>query len=264
MKRIYSLCMFMCFAFSMQSQEIPNGNFETWGLYNTWNYSPESWANSNWQLMAKVTIDSMSYEGEKAMKVETGAFNEYGFARLGMSINSVPEKLEFYAKAGFEGFPGMSVNTSFFHQGEWVTGAYWGPNEAISEWTLVELFMPVGEVDFVVDSVEIAVECISGDFVYGEGWLSIDAMSFSTVQSQSEFENLYSLNLFPNPSQDRINIETGGFIPHSMEILDMSGRLIKQSRFEKMVQVKDLESGFYFLRILNDEGAICTKRFEKY
>jgi hypothetical protein len=65
--------------------------------------------------------------------------------------------------------------------------------------------------------------------------------------SVSIAENKYKFNVFPNPTNDYINIETTEQI-ESLTIYDLTGRVIK-SENTKIVDLSMLKAGIYFLNI---------------
>ena len=82
----------------------------------------------------------------------------------------------------------------------------------------------------------------------------------------AETEQASSLDLYPNPVQDKLYIETGAEI-EEVVVYDVYGRIqnLRNSETQKLrnsFDVTDLNSGVYFVQIKTEEGNI-TKRFVK-
>lgn len=81
--------------------------------------------------------------------------------------------------------------------------------------------------------------------------------------------NADSWNVYPNPSTDKINIESldANAEMKSLEVYDITGKLIKSINYETISQcqsidIADLQSGVYVLSIQTDKNRI-TKKFIK-
>ena len=92
--------------------------------------------------------------------------------------------------------------------------------------------------------------------------LSSYAQSNDGVVKKDLTENIEGLNIFPNPVINQLHISMKGNI-RSVEILDMSGRLVLNSNKNlKTLDVSNLSSGIYFLNVVGD-GQVMTKKFMK-
>ena len=81
-----------------------------------------------------------------------------------------------------------------------------------------------------------------------------------------ETEPTSSLNLYPNPVQDKLYIEAETEI-EEIVVYDVYGRVqnLRNSETQKLrnsIDVSNLNSGIYFIQIKTEEGNI-TKRFVK-
>ena len=68
--------------------------------------------------------------------------------------------------------------------------------------------------------------------------------------------------LYPNPTSDIINIKTDKEIK-SIQILDLSGRLIKTLKGSKQISVKNLTKNTYLIVIETEDGSKVTQKFIK-
>ncbi len=58
-----------------------------------------------------------------------------------------------------------------------------------------------------------------------------------------------SINIFPNPVQDIVNIDVRGQLNYEVSVFSMQGNLIKRSLNQSIISVQDLTSGIYFMEI---------------
>ncbi len=75
-----------------------------------------------------------------------------------------------------------------------------------------------------------------------------------------------NVNLFPNPSNDKIKITSDGIQNSFYKIYNYEGREILSGYFtsnEEVISVKELTSGIYSVVILNENGAIYSSKFVK-
>ncbi|MGB1031619.1 MAG: T9SS type A sorting domain-containing protein [Flavobacteriales bacterium] len=83
-----------------------------------------------------------------------------------------------------------------------------------------------------------------------------------TVDITEELASDMSLNFFPNPSNDEINITNPFQGRSSLEVIAMNGQLIKTVVLENEstnVDVSDLASGLYLLRLTNGKAVLRNK-----
>jgi len=79
------------------------------------------------------------------------------------------------------------------------------------------------------------------------------ALSVKDIQSST------AVDLYPNPTQNEINIETSLTNNSSISILDVTGKLVKQTKFTMnkiRISVKDFDNGIYFYNIYDADGNI--------
>ena len=97
---------------------------------------------------------------------------------------------------------------------------------------------------------------------FGRSMFSYELPTEQVSSTVDGLEN--SIKIFPNPTSDFITIDQAdiGDIIEVM-ILDISGRMIKNvSAHLKTIDVSNLESGHYLLRLITEEG-IVSKKFSK-
>jgi hypothetical protein len=80
-----------------------------------------------------------------------------------------------------------------------------------------------------------------------------------TVQSSGN-----SINIFPDPATNEINISVEGIVVKEIMITDMQGREMQQSvpaSTSKLItlSITDLPTGIYLMRLQTDDGIITRK-----
>jgi len=94
-----------------------------------------------------------------------------------------------------------------------------------------ELGVPINHVSYFKDTLYISTD--------------IGVYKLSTLEDNNC--NQLSSNLFyPNPSSDFINIEEAN---QTVTIISLTGRIMKQVTGESRIDISDLYSGVYFVRI---------------
>ncbi len=252
-----------------KAQTIPNGNFETWDLYNSWTLEPEFWVTSNNQLMTPVMQDSSAFEGNLAMRVNVlsgfeGAIVET--ASVLMSISEIPSLLNFMVKANVPmGDPAdnVAVTVSFTYEDAIVLTQTWTSLSPIADW--LPVFMQFEGNNIEVQEVIITVSAgYNGPLGGGswDTWISVDAMSFETMEQVSN-NNSTQLEIFPNPTSDFLNITAPVGIDSASQII-ISNALgsivliasisysVLSNANQLCVDISGLSCGLYFIRMDNN------------
>ncbi|WP_456442060.1 T9SS type A sorting domain-containing protein [Psychroserpens sp.] len=97
--------------------------------------------------------------------------------------------------------------------------------------------------------------------------LTFDSLSMKiegtlTALSVDEFA-LDTVSIFPNPAKDMITLDLPGSVgDFKTEIYSVLGQLVAKSNNTKQLDVSNLNSGIYLIRIFTENGSV-TKRFTK-
>lgn len=82
------------------------------------------------------------------------------------------------------------------------------------------------------------------------------------VVEEVNIQQTNRLGLYPNPSQNEINIsELTADSCNEVMIYDMAGRLMKSFSNEVRFNVTDLPNGLYMMRVITEEGKSYTEKF---
>ncbi len=114
---------------------------------------------------------------------------------------------------------------------------------SITDWTQIEVVPSKKELDFNFKHVSYFQDTL---------YLSTDLGLFkigATITSVENDEGLNnSISVFPNPSADYITLEN--IAPNStIQILSLSGSIVKEVRAENRINVRDLSSGVYVIKV---------------
>jgi hypothetical protein len=83
------------------------------------------------------------------------------------------------------------------------------------------------------------------------------------VESISHLELQTTINIFPNPAQDRLNIYKIGPEQHKMVIYDVQGKLVYEQKLTDMLttlDIQDLKSGIYLVRVMDGNDKEVTNQ----
>ncbi len=188
-------------------------------------------------------------------------------------IRDVRNSTSVYFGGGFDNVVEASTNTS-------VTFSFSEPVDVLSIMTDNDgtlrnhTFTPMGGNNSIVNTSRI----ISGKV--NLNWSNITSFTVSTDNSYFAFDDLrvkrnstlsidqfrkIEINIYPNPSSNLINIESDQKIK-KIEVLSLNGQSIKLSKSElqiKKIDISEITSGFYFLKLTNELGQTSIKKIIK-
>lgn len=265
------LCLSLLFisGMALAQTEVPNGDFEEWGLFNTWTLSPAEWLTPNGQLMAPVEIDSNAYEGNFAMRVtpflgfETAAAN----ASTSFAVNTLPEEFSFQVKSFIEEGAEDSVRVSvrYYESDAAQAPLYsisWIATSSIDDWTQVSLQLDTEVLG--VSMITIDVQCGYNGALGGglwNTWISVDDMKVGEstgVHGDDSCLNPFDLKLIGG----QITTQGCGVAGQdmTMEIYDLSGKLLTKNRGSS-IEIDAFSEGLYLVRAYSDGVPVVTEKF---
>lgn len=101
------------------------------------------------------------------------------------------------------------------------------------------------------------------DMLVGAYYGVVNYYENGTPQSVAETSERFSMNLFPNPTENELNIASSEKI-ELIEILDLTGRLITSvQNSNNKIDVSTLPNGSYIIRLTNSEGKLSSEKFQK-
>jgi hypothetical protein len=89
----------------------------------------------------------------------------------------------------------------------------------------------------------------------------INLFNNNSLSSQNFNQNNLEVSLYPNPATNVLNIEMTTELK-SIEVYNITGQKV-MSATQKQINVSDLASGMYMIRIQDSENAVSTKKFLK-
>lgn len=72
-----------------------------------------------------------------------------------------------------------------------------------------------------------------------------------------------TVSIYPNPAQDNLNIQTGDFKPEVINVIDVNGRVLVQTKFANQINIQNLPAGLYSIELKNSRSVSRT-RFSKF
>jgi hypothetical protein len=249
--------------------EIPNGNFEEWGMPNTWNYTPIDWVTMNMQLIESTVMDSLPYEGELAMKVKSipgfeGAVQ--GVSYTTVELSAIPPSLNFYVKCFVDGEDTVWVDVSFWNTLIPEAPIYsetWISTESIDDWTGINLELE--QIEPVIDYAIVSVKSGYNGFLGGgswDTWISVDAMGFDVASNIENTIHSDIATVFPNPGKNEITINTSLSVDR-IEMRSSDGKLCMESRYDYELDTSELRNGLYHISVYFSNGTYQTLHWIK-
>ena len=111
--------------------------------------------------------------------------------------------------------------------------------------------------DLGENTVTLTVTDASGNSTTAEATVTVEDSTLST----NEFENA-NVSLYPNPATSQITIEATGIKITEVSIYDLTGKIVKTSE-NSQINVSNLPSGVYLVRLTDDTGRMMTRKFIK-
>ncbi len=109
-------------------------------------------------------------------------------------------------------------------------------------------------------TVRIGIQCVSADnYMFMVDDFLVTATTLGTKEVS---ETASSLSVYPNPTSDILNIKTDSKIK-SVTVFDMSGRKVKASFENNVLNVKDLQTGTYVINVETAEGKFSERFIKK-
>ena len=77
----------------------------------------------------------------------------------------------------------------------------------------------------------------------------------------NSFDLVTNFNIFPNPANNQVTIETNELTNVSLEIYDINGRKLQQQSLQNTntINIENLQAGVYFFKINSDQGSTMQR-----
>ena len=132
---------------------------------------------------------------------------------------------------------------------------------------------PSNPPQIVLAGEETTNEMMIGGFtfmIYNQGdediLIATDTMASDTLQTVNinNFETKNNFSLFPNPTQDVLNIYFKSFYKGKIQVYDVSGKLLIEkiiASTSETIDVTTLSKGIYYFKTISEEGIFNSKKF---
>ncbi|MEW5676042.1 choice-of-anchor J domain-containing protein [Flavobacterium enshiense] len=95
----------------------------------------------------------------------------------------------------------------------------------------------------------------------GDNW-SIDDINISGTLSNETFGNQNIIKVYPNPVKDKLQITAQEEI-ENLQLISITGTVIKQVQNTTVLDMNELASGVYFLKITTKDNTVSTRKIVK-
>ncbi len=107
------------------------------------------------------------------------------------------------------------------------------------------------------DANDVLYNGYTGDASGQHQWLLMNATIWlahnSFVLSNSQVDQQIAFKIYPNPSNGSVHIESNNDLPNELEIFDLIGRNVYQTKFFQHIEIPNLNVGNWVFRIKNDK-----------
>ena len=110
---------------------------------------------------------------------------------------------------------------------------------------------------------QIGAPCDDGDPMTFNDVINDDCSCAGKVDTAVRDLEGVSINIYPNPIQAELFVEVENSLGLSAELLNAIGQRIMLVELNKANNIRSLDSGVYFLRIQNEQGAVVVERLIK-
>ncbi|GDX53241.1 hypothetical protein LBMAG27_22880 [Bacteroidota bacterium] len=263
------LCLISIFNLKAQ---VPNNGFETWENDVDGNWNPKFWTTSNSTPDTSVRPYTPAYAGNFSMQVSStdlGVAVIPGMAYINYLSHQRPTQMTICMKS--------TVAT-----GDQILVYY-------SSWRNDTMIAAVGNCSFHIDSTMSQFHCLTFPITHTNALIPdtaqvmIIAGNLSSAQAGtsvivdeitlsgndngiSETLNDNSVEFFPNPAIDHLNIESKLSSMNGISIMDILGREVYYSKSELKTQSISLQcfpSGIYFIKVQMKDGSVTVRKFVK-
>lgn len=270
-------------ALSGTAQQVTNNGFEDWTSQGTYE-DPDGWGTFNFiadfGLPSTTTKDADANSGSFAAKLTTTEVTFFGttdtvtgfltlgsFDVAGEPFTAMPTSMEFYYKYDS---PGADSGGAVVTLTKWDavnnTQAIIGTGEMIISQALA---YTQGSVNInymsteTPDSIQIMFISSTAAMPVPGSALYVDDVSFTTQASAVAVLEADRTRIFPNPAKDYLYIKTEGLQASSIEITDLSGRVIDVISIEasSKADIAHLPAGNYLYQLKDGNIPVSRGKF---
>ena len=292
MKHFILLLGFLSIGFFSKAQYISNGSFETWGTYDPIGWkSPDSILASLGFVNGTVSQSTTDfYSGLSSAKLETKTFIIYAVPGIltngnivvntaatppasvvgGKPFTQRPESFTGYYK--YTPASGDACVLAAFllkRNGSVVDTigyAQFTNTSAVSSWTQFSATFTYASLDYP-DTIQISLFSSNPTAAITGSILMVDNLNLEGgTLGINKYGLLSSINVFPNPASDLLNIHFNQEIKNSTSVCIYSvvGKKMKEiilpagTEFSS-INIRDLNKGMYFIQILSGKDKYTKK-----
>ena len=130
------------------------------------------------------------------------------------------------------------------------------PNDTNTVWTMEG----ANEIGNVIINM-ITSRPYDGKIVVGTHGNGVFSANLSPLGNSENENSISNFKVYPNPSNGNINIDLNGIKSSTIHIYDLNGKLVKSlpNSFSNTIEVNNLVSGIYFIKIGNETKKVIVK-----
>ena len=217
----------------------------------------DSYFNENAIVLQNLITDSDSLEGRISLK-------DYD---QGIVINNRFETFSGYYKFFPENQDTARINVIMYKSGEQIGWGYFEQADIIDVWSKFDVEINYSDDTAIPDSMNVILEASQWP-ITGESRLYLDKLSFDGDYIPVEEEFASNFRLYPNPTNDIINISNLNDYNSEcqIKIIDLLGKIHYNCKYDAksniLIDVANLDRGVYIV-LLEYKKSTVSKRFIK-
>ena len=144
--------------------------------------------------------------------------------------------------------------------------AYWARGQTLVNSAGASISSAAMHVEFSVGEIAVTTIQPNGSSPVTQGLLQPwDKAPFVITETSDPFVAQYGLKCYPNPAAEDLAVLTAYPDFETCQILDLSGQVLQQGRFNyQPVQVRNLPAGYFAIRLISKDQSIAkTLKFIK-
>lgn len=256
------------------AQNVENGNFEDWEM-NGETLEPTGWVTSNHSNNSELPISAHQTENacvdNYSLKLTSTAPSLEGpgpgyatqIIELDEPMTTAMLSFEYAADTLMDGAFGLVHIGGLDTSGEnpvMVVSETLEITE-LTEGCVTENLVIDGSTTFHRVQIEFRAEPhYTGFSTEGLSVLRFDKVSLDLAVSVNDPSLSEQLTLAPNPTTGQVFLQHDNLRISSVEVIDLSGQLMRKFEvFDNSIDLADLPSATYFLKVVTSEGAVVKK-----
>jgi len=181
----------------------------------------------------------------------------------GLASITIPHSVTSIGRAAFSacyGLTSLTIPVSVTSIGDWAFSYCWNLTDVYVFWTTSSSIIYSDKMFYAGGGPNVRLHIPQGTLsIYQATPVWQDFLLVDDITDVKQIQST-SMKIYPNPVKEELEIDSGELQINSVEIVDLSGKMIyKFNNSINKINVSELSQGFYFVKIETDKGVITKK-----